>query len=1461
MGLADLGIGAGGPYSYNSTSFAANLTLNSFSAYSPGYAEWLDAPDWLTISLDTVAVGIPLNGSQTIPPEGTFWMENAIRFNGSEVQFEDNIWNFSGPGSPLEPTTLQAGAALQYSSVTGATYYQRWGPMYMVSYPLTLALVNTIGVVAGRPVLYFNYSVSSPSTSQKGSYDEVEFNRSISAGDAPRFDVNGSGLNPYGLRDDAELVFTGDGAGSNADIATINGTATLDYWDDGAYIPISSAYDYGDDSGGTSEGIATYFQGATEFLNAGPSFVYGLWNTTNSELGPAAMSGWIHVQAELDPEYGVLMATNLSGEDATAGGNFSFVPTAVNGEIGTDLPPPPPSEPYIFEGWADGFEAAQASISGNGSGNVSLSLASDAASYDAPLYFDGAGQVAAFGAAGGPGVSYNVQTDTLTLENRSVALPPPFRRLNDYGYPALVLFAAENLAGTAIDIVGIDENASSFNVTFYGRSATVQGVTQDYSFDNVSEGSSVRDLDLAGNGAARYTPGSLATLPAVEIFDSEGVRASNVSSNGPVGVAVVDSTGVVATNVSAWDDGTAVEFFDTSNTEVADLAAAEGGTAVVANDSCNLTVDDVTVGASTLAAGSFNYGIIGAHLENVTLDDWDLTCPFAPSRVGGESPINVTCSYGGWINWGSHLRIENFSSVNSSGINLGYSTDIWGWNLTARGFWAEAMLGILHSSDGVFENLNASESASAMYNLTWDRNFTFINLAAASGGSDVAVLNLSTDASFTNINVSGQAVGVEGINSTTDLAFTNISSSADAEGVGGTNLTNLTFTSASANSGSAALILFESYNVTAADIRANNGSLGVSLSDTDHATVSNVRSVDRSVALTWWTGTFGTISNLTAMDDAADVQLVGLKEVTVSGVSETNSRPGSAYFYNNFTGIIYPDGPVQTNSDPDLVITNVTAVNCSFALQDIDSESLQVSDVRSWGSGTAIQLNGTEYSSIERLFAESDTHGLILNSVLNITVTASTIEDSTSYGIYLTDGLNETFYGNNFVANDGASAFGVYDPAHPQVNLALVKGTNFTWDGIGNYWSDWSNPTPYPVGAGINDSAPAPRFLTSWLSFVAQNLTPEARWTVSVAEDSYSATAPLVVIPSWVLPAGTLSYGIAPPTGWGVSPRSGEVAYNGTNQSVNLTFTLPEYTVRFVETGLPSGTSWNVTLAATPSSGLAPGGPGVLAFMEPNGTYPASVGAVPGFFETTVEPGSEVRVFGANLTVAVPFDRVVFPLTLVESGLPTGTPWGATVNGTFEGTNGSLVGWGEPNGTYTYNLSGISGWHENSLPYRGTLTVSNGSLVVQVAWFPERYSVTFSESGLPNGTTWNVVLGGHNVTVTGSMVGFSLSNGTYAFRVFPTLPTSIRGTPSFGNLTISGNATVVNITFVAATLVFRSGPAPNLALYLGLGIAAGLIVLVAWAVRRRQPPNQKDTAEGTEGPMGVPAREDDSGQS
>jgi nitrous oxidase accessory protein NosD len=1483
MGLADLGRGPNGTYAYTSASFAANVSLTSFSAYSPGEAAWLQAPNWATISLDTVAVGLPINGSLSPTADGTFWVENAVRFNGTVVQFEDNIWNFSAASSIISPGTFLSGAPLEASPLGSGTFYQRWGPTYPVAFPMTLDLVNTLGVVDGRPVLFFNFSLGSAAAVAHGTYDAVTFNASLPGRATPAFEVNGSGLNPYGLRDDAELVFGGDGAGSNANIDQINGTTQLYFQQGAGYRSVPSAYDYGEDAGGTSAGIGAYFVGSSEHLDAGPSFLYGLWNTSASSLGPAATSGWIQVPIELTPGFGVLMATNLTANEESAGSNFSFVPTSANGTATLDLPPPPAGDPYVFAGWADGFDSAQVSASGNGSGPILLNLPADPDSWTAPLRLEGAGQLMSRGIAGGTGVTYDPATDALTIVDHAIALAAPFRQLNDYDVPLFTVFSARDLSGGTITLSAVSEAPSSFAMTVYGTPVDLPGVSEQYTLANVTGASTVENLSLVGPAAVTGTYGALAPAPAVEMYGAQGARAFNISANNTTGVFVVNSTDTHVADLQAINSGTGVEFYDALGGTASGLSAVpspsgSGGAVavrvldsdhvvidgvdvqmqdvgVVANDSQNLSVEELTLSGGRPGvvpeATSGGIGIEGTILAHVTLVNWNDSCPTGPSGTQGFAEYNTTCNMAGWIDRGSDLTVTNLSSSNSTGLSVMNWTGITAQNLRTAGNFTEALTMVNDCSDATISNVTAIQGSDALYFLYFDHNFTFTNLTATGGGNDVAVLADSSDARFANINVSDQSGGAEGTFNSTDLAFSNVSASTSAEGVGGTDLSNVSLSGGTAYDEGLVLLLLESANVTARGVRALNGSIGISLSDTDNASVSGLFARDRSVALSWWTGTGGSVSNLTASDVATDAQLAGLSDTTVFNLNETNAKLGPAYFYNNFTGIYYPDGPLQTYTDPGLVVTNITAVNCSFALQDVYSPDLQISDIRSWDGGTAVQLNGTEYSSVEDVFSASDVRGLQLVFVLNVTVTGSTFEDSSSNGVFLTDARNVTIYGNNFVANDGASALGVYNPAHVQAAFYLVQGTNFTWDGIGNYWSDWSSRAPYPVGADVNDTAPAPAFLHSWLAFVANGLAPGARWTVSVATHAYTATAPRVVIPAWVLPTGTVRFGAVPPPGWAVSPRAGTVVFRGQNESVNLTFTLPSYAVHFAASGLPAGTVWTATLAGMRASNRTRGGSGEIAFTEPNGTYGESVGAQPGFFEGTVGPGSQLTVDGANVTVAVPFVRFTYPLTLAVAGLPAGTVWGATVNGTFERTNASSLGWDEPNGSFAYNLTAIPGWHESSIPYHGTVTLANRSIVLTTVWFREHYAVQFVESGLPNGTPWTIVFGGQNLTTNGTSVSFATFNGTYAFRDYATLPTVFGGTPPNGNVSVNGNGSTVTVSFsVPVAYPHASGPNP-LTLYLAFVAVAGAAVVASLALtlRRRQEPPEERELDGADLPV------------
>ncbi len=92
------------------------------------------------------------------------------------------------------------------------------------------------------------------------------------------------------------------------------------------------------------------------------------------------------------------------------------------------------------------------------------------------------------------------------------------------------------------------------------------------------------------------------------------------------------------------------------------------------------------------------------------------------------------------------------------------------------------------------------------------------------------------------------------------------------------------------------------------------------------------------------------------------------------------------------------------------------------------------------------------------------------------------------------------------------------------------------------------------------------------------------------------------------------------------------------------------------------------------------------------------------------------------------------------------------------------------------------------------VTNSNSSTVsvIGTALIPP-VSVTFSESGLPAGTSWSVTLGGNLQSSTGTSISFNESNGTYSYTVSP-VP-GFNATPPSGAVTVQGFPQTVAVTF------------------------------------------------------------------
>ncbi|HTP54824.1 MAG TPA: hypothetical protein VML94_07730 [Thermoplasmata archaeon] len=438
---------------------------------------------------------------------------------------------------------------------------------------------------------------------------------------------------------------------------------------------------------------------------------------------------------------------------------------------------------------------------------------------------------------------------------------------------------------------------------------------------------------------------------------------------------------------------------------------------------------------------------------------------------------------------------------------------------------------------------------------------------------------------------------------------------------------------------------------------------------------------------------------------------------------------------------------------------------------------------------------------------------------------------------------------------------------------------------------------------------------TGWDLGVSSNATigfvvPDGTYDFSVVQPFY---IPLPVTAGPLCSNGT-GNGSAFGGRYVPTPESGNVTVAGSDVTVGISFAPVTYSnVTFVETGLPNGTVWSVTLTSqstepwgTAAGPSAPaGGEGFhfnasgtneIGFTVLGGTYDFTVGNVSfnGTLYTASPTVGNVSLNGTTQVVNVTFSAVaLYNLTFAEAGLPNGSLWFVELTGASSGSfynlsGGSSLSFEVPNGTYNFTVYAYGFVWVSPLPLcvngstldqryvatpaAGSVAVAGTSEIVSIAFALETfYSVSFVESGLPNGTFWTVAVDG--VAGVGgigpwavtplswggngsggwpfnfSTISVSLPNGTYPFTVGNVTlcnGTLFVPTPASGTVTVDGSNVTVSIVFAdppagGHSTAPSARPASSLPpLGASAAVAAGAAVLallgaVALIARRRPP--------------------------
>jgi hypothetical protein len=185
-----------------------------------------------------------------------------------------------------------------------------------------------------------------------------------------------------------------------------------------------------------------------------------------------------------------------------------------------------------------------------------------------------------------------------------------------------------------------------------------------------------------------------------------------------------------------------------------------------------------------------------------------------------------------------------------------------------------------------------------------------------------------------------------------------------------------------------------------------------------------------------------------------------------------------------------------------------------------------------------------------------------------------------------------------------------------------------------------------------------------------------------------------------------------------------------------------------------------------------------------------------------------------------------FAVKFTETGLLLGGSWSVTLGGSTQSSSSSSIQFNVANGSYSYSVSAP---RYTALPASGTLTVNGQPVSQAITLTPiPTYSVVFTESTLPSGTSWSVTLNGSTENSASSSITFTEPNGAYAYTVGTV--SGYAASPSSGTLTVNGAAVSQAITFTTAVT------------YSVVFTETGLPVGVSWTVTLSGTPQSSTTS-------------------
>jgi len=441
-----------------------------------------------------------------------------------------------------------------------------------------------------------------------------------------------------------------------------------------------------------------------------------------------------------------------------------------------------------------------------------------------------------------------------------------------------------------------------------------------------------------------------------------------------------------------------------------------------------------------------------------------------------------------------------------------------------------------------------------------------------------------------------------------------------------------------------------------------------------------------------------------------------------------------------------------------------------------------------------------------------------LGTTYNATFNETGLPSGTNWSVHVSfigcgcQGVHKTFTSN------GPSIVVPLPNGSYRYNVLKVPGYFVNLSASGKF--NVSNGSPATITFAFHPIIP---FL---VTFNETGLPNGTLWTVTVVGNGHGQEATLehVTASSYgtsldlSLLNGTYHYTVAKvPGSFFAGPSHGVFTVAGASPPTITVawFTPPTYALSFTESGLAAGTNWSVRLVGFGGvpihetlSSTAP----TITFSLPSGTYRYAVAEVLGYGLNASTSVGHLSITNASVAVNVSFQALsggaFYPVTFQETGLANGTHWVVAIVATHtfghsrraeQSSNGTTATLLLQNGTYRFNVLKVRGYTSNDSA--GVFVVAGAApaaINVTFSAIPT-YAMTFSETGLPNGTNWSVLVRSTTVgssmwyiretlTSNASSIVVYLPNGSYCYRILPVPGYVLPAGTATGSITVAGSS-------------------------------------------------------------------------